>query len=283
MTAAGKGGGASKGPSPARAPAFDDAAITAARQYARSVWNAESARVRDRLLALPLVERLVALDDEEVRAALTPEHRVELRVSIAKAADSSQIQPPAPPPEAEEFAREQAAWRVRDAASQAEMRRIDRLQRWVPWALVPAATLAPAAVAAAVYGWGPLRLASVLPSLPSLPLAATGSMCVALLGAGLCAVVAAHARRAAWAWGAAGAAFLAGVLLLISARTLPVHIAGNGVATPAGQSLTGAVLMAQPTAIGARLEVLSGNGVFRRGELLDYSGRDPAQFFRGGW
>lgn len=174
-----------------------------------------------------------------------------------------------------------AAWLTRDAASQAEIRRLARLHRWVPWGLVPAATLAPAAVAAAAYGWGLARLVSVVPSLPSLPLAATGGMCVALLGAGLCAVLAAHAKQAAWAWGAAGVAFAAGVVLLISARALPVHIGGGGVAAGNGQSLAGVVVMVQPTATGARLEVLSGNGMFRRGDLLDYSGSDPAQFLSG--
>ncbi|WP_140886680.1 hypothetical protein [Muricoccus nepalensis] len=59
-----------------------------ARQHARAVWAEESAKERDRLMALPLAERLAALDDDAVRQQLTPEHRGELRGAIATLAEA---------------------------------------------------------------------------------------------------------------------------------------------------------------------------------------------------
>jgi hypothetical protein len=105
-------------------PAFDNAALAAARQRARATWAEESAKERDRLLALPVAERLAALDDDEVRAMLMPSHRAELRASIT--AGSAQ---PVQAPEDEDHAAAMAAWRARDATAQAERQRQERDRR----------------------------------------------------------------------------------------------------------------------------------------------------------
>ena len=63
-------------------PAFNDADLAAARERALAVWVAESGRERDRLLSLPPVSRLTALDDDATRSLLRPEHRAEVRASL---------------------------------------------------------------------------------------------------------------------------------------------------------------------------------------------------------
>lgn len=277
MTTTGAGGGTGKGPSPARPPAFDDAAITAARHYAREVWDTESARERDRLLALPLAERLVALDDEDVRAALTPEHRIELRASIATAAGGSPVQDAT----RQQHDEEMAAWRARDTAARAAMDRLDGARWLAAWVLAPVGAVLPVTLAAVAYGWGPLHLMAVLPQLFSLPTLLLWGLLGNIVTASLCAFLAARARRVSLAWGTAAIAAAAGLSLLVVARALPLYIAGIGVRTNTGQSLAGVLVRVDPNATGARLEVLRGAGDIRRGEVLDFSGADPVRFLRG--
>lgn len=276
MKPTGTGSAGGKGPSPAQGPAFDDAAIAAAGQYARDVWDTESARVRDRLLALSLVERLVSLDDEEVRAALTPEHRAQLRMSISAAAGGPQVQAVTQPHD-----EDLATWRARDTAARAEIDRLEHARRWASWGLASAGALLPVTVAAIAYGWGPLHLASVLPALPSLSPLSVLVMPGTLVTAGLCAFMASRAGRVPQAWGWAAGAVAAGLVLLVAVRSLPLYIVGNGVSTNSGQSLAGVLVRVDPNATGARLEVLRGAGRIRRGEVLDFSGADPVRFLRG--
>jgi hypothetical protein len=66
-------------------PAFNDAELAAAWARADALWTAESGRERDRLLALPPASRLAALDDDATRMLLRPEHRAEVRASLAPA------------------------------------------------------------------------------------------------------------------------------------------------------------------------------------------------------
>ena len=185
---------------------------------------------------------------------------------------------PAPQPKNEDHERELAAWRVRDTAARAEMARLDRARRLAAWGLVPAGAVLPAAVAAIAYGWDPLSLASVLPELPTLPMSAV--MLAALAAGGLCAFLASRAKRVPQAWNAAAGAAVAGVVLLLAARSLPLYIAANGVITRSGQSLERVVVRVYPNAAGARLEVLRGNDIIRRGEILDFRGAYPVRFLR---
>ena len=64
-------------------PAFNDAELAAAGERATAVWATESGRERDRLLTLPPAARLAALDDDATRLLLRPDHRAEVRASLA--------------------------------------------------------------------------------------------------------------------------------------------------------------------------------------------------------
>jgi hypothetical protein len=99
--------------------------------------------------------------------------------------------------------------------------------------------------------------------------------------AGLCVFRASRARQVQHAWMAAGGAVAAGIALLLAARSVPVYVVGDGVSTKAGQSLAGVVVRVDPTATGARLQVLRGAGGIRHGEVLDFSGANPVRFLRG--
>ena len=131
-------------------PAFDDAAIALAGREARAVWAAASARERDRLLRLPAAERLAAMDGEAARLLLTPEHRAELRASVAPACSAEPH-----PGEDQDFQEELAAWWARDAEAQAEAARARAMRRANWWALAAAGVGALAG--AALLGW-PLAL-----------------------------------------------------------------------------------------------------------------------------
>lgn len=159
------------------------------------------------------------------------------------------------------------------------MDRLERTRRWVSWVLAPAVVVLPVAVATVAYGWDLLSLASALPELPTLPMSAV--MLAAVVAGGACAFLASRAQQVSQAWNAAAGAAVAGLVLLLAARSLPIHIVGNGVSTKAGQSLAGLVVRADPTATGARLEVLRGVRGIRRGEVLDFTGADPARFLSG--
>ncbi|WP_043839554.1 hypothetical protein [Muricoccus aerilatus] len=242
--------------------------------------------MRDRILAAPVARRLEALDHEEVRAALTPEHRADIRASIVRAADASRIRPPTPaaPPqeEEEEIEREQAARRAHNEANRAALERenrLDRVRPWIAWGLAPAGAVLPVAVAAFHHGWSPLHLASVVPSLASLPAGPVWTMVGAVVVAAMCAFIASRAQGVRRALGWAAGAVLAGVLLLGAARYLPLKIFKIGVATSAGEAEAGVVVRLRPTRVGlANLEVLRGAGSLRRGQLLEWE-VDPASFF----
>lgn len=105
-------------------PAFDDAALSASRERAHGVWQAESGKERDRLLALETADLLAALDDETVRQNLTPEHRAELRASIR----AGRIAQPAQPVFCHDYEAELLAWRRRDAAALAHAASLRRRQ-----------------------------------------------------------------------------------------------------------------------------------------------------------
>ncbi|TPG41928.1 hypothetical protein EAH89_28185 [Roseomonas nepalensis] len=160
------------------------------------------------------------------------------------------------------------------------MARLDRARRLAVWGLVPAGAVLPAVVAAIAYGWDPMSLASVLPELPTLPMSAV--MLAALAAGGLCALPASRAKQVPQAWNAAAAAAVAGVVLLLAARSLPLYIAANGVITRSGQSLGRIVVRVYPNAAEARLEVLRGNDIIQRGEVLDFRGAYPVRFLREG-
>ncbi|WP_140887059.1 hypothetical protein [Muricoccus nepalensis] len=239
-------------------------------------------------LSASLASDLLAIQDAGKRAAayaalsaklgttgdgLLPADDARVRASFEAVA-------PAPQPKNEDHERELAAWRVRDTAARAEMARLDRARRLAVWGLVPAGAVLPAVVAAIAYGWDPMSLASVLPELPTLPMSAV--MLAALAAGGLCALPASRAKQVPQAWNAAAAAAVAGVVLLLAARSLPLYIAANGVITRSGQSLGRIVVRVYPNAAEARLEVLRGNDIIQRGEVLDFRGAYPVRFLREG-
>lgn len=122
---------------PRLAPAFDDRAIAAACQRARALWRAESQKERDRLLTLAVPKRLVALDDDVVRHLLTPEHRADLRASIAATRTAQPSEKLASCSSGNQsYEAELAAWRRRDAAALAQaarLRRRAKLERALMW------------------------------------------------------------------------------------------------------------------------------------------------------
>ena len=159
------------------------------------------------------------------------------------------------------------------------MDRLDRARWRSAWVLAPVGAVLPVTLAAVAYGWGPLHLAAVVPSLSTQPAAVV--MVGALVAVGLCVFRASRAKQLPHAWMTVGGAVAAGVALLIAARSVPVYVVGKGVNTNAGQSLAGVVVRVDPTATGARPEVLRGASGIRRGEVLDFSGADPARFLSG--
>jgi hypothetical protein len=178
---------------------------------------------------------------------------------------------------------ELAAWHARDAANRAaadRMDRLDRMRRWVAWRLAPAGAVLPVTVAAIAYGWGPLDLVSVVPSLPSLPAVSVWAMLGTVATVGVCAFMASRAERVPRAWGWAAGAVMAGVLLLVAARSLPLHIFKIGVVTSAGRSYPGVVVRLHFNGTLANLEVLRGAGTIRRGQMLNWD-VDPTTFFGG--
>src|ERR671916_2063344 len=74
-----------RAPLPAVGTGFDDAGLAASGRRAKAIWMAESAAERDRLLALAPLPRLAVLEDDDVRALLTAEHRAEVRASLTPA------------------------------------------------------------------------------------------------------------------------------------------------------------------------------------------------------
>ena len=104
--------------------------VEQAVQRARQAHEAASAEARDRLLRLPEAERLQAVANPCTWGELTPEHQREVLGSLAAAlARAGQgairgAEPPAGEAERQEqYRRELAAWRARDAAEQAAKRR----------------------------------------------------------------------------------------------------------------------------------------------------------------
>lgn len=221
------------------------------------------------------MEGVVALDDEEVRAALTPEHRVELRTSIATANTGSQVRNAM-----QQHGEDLAAWRARDTAARAEMEDLLSIQQLVAWGLVPAGVLLPGVMAAGANGWDPISLVSTLPELPTLPMSVV--MLGALVGGSVCAVLASRARRVSHAWKAAAGAVVAGTVLLLAARSLPLYIAANAVIIRSGQALEDVVVRIHPNSAGASFKVLRGNDTIRRGEVLNYTGSHPVRFLHEG-
>ncbi|MCB4825506.1 hypothetical protein [Roseicella aerolata] len=260
------------------APAFDDAALAAAHQQARALWVGESAKERDRLLALPVADRLAALDDEGVRGMLTSEHRAELRASIAAPAAASQA---SPEDANREHRRAMEEWRARDAQQRADAARLDRERAVVLWGLVPGATVLPSMVAAGIYGWGPMDVVVSLLEVPWLPLVPLGVAVAALAGAGLCGFLASKAAHPAKLWEPVAGAFLAGLMLLGASRSLPLYRAAAGAVASDGRPLAGSVVRLHPIPGGVRMEVLAGNGAFRRGDALVLRDADPLRAIRG--
>jgi hypothetical protein len=128
-------GGGGKRPVPG--PAFNDAALDAAAKAARAIWRAESAAERDRLLRLAPVERLAAMDDQEVRDALTPQDRALVLDTLAAALPRTPVPDPTEEEMRAEHEREMAEWRANLAASDAARARQERRGRLlvaIPWA-----------------------------------------------------------------------------------------------------------------------------------------------------
>lgn len=149
---------------------------------------------------------------------------------------------------AQQCDQELTAWRARDAAA-GEMDYLLSIQQLVAWGLAPAGVLLPGTMAAGNNGWDPISLVSTLPELPMLPMSAV--MLGALASGGACSFLASRARRVSHAWGAAAGAAVAGVVLLLAARSLPLYIAANAVITRGGQTLEDVVVKVHTTSTGA--------------------------------
>lgn len=197
-----------------------DAAVAANYRDALAIIAAESAKIRDRLLALPEADRLEALEDKLVREDLTSEDHRAVILSLAQALPAtrrlrSSLLPPVAPPEgikpvavipagvlmagdllavlegrAEALVRDGAALAVAPGVSEGEARR-----RFVAWAGDPPERLPPR-VATAVENWRRMALAALelrrllrsdLP--PSDLVETTGTDESARLGAGVLARV----------------------------------------------------------------------------------------------
>jgi hypothetical protein len=172
---------------------------------------------------MPVTERLAALDDEDVRVVLTPEHRAELRTSI-----SAVLGPRRNPDQQHEQA--MAEWRAKDAAQRAEVARLKWPQTLAVWGLVPLAVAGPAVLAAGIYGWGPLGLLAAMAAAPWLPLVPLA----ALAGAALCAWLAVRAEDVQALRLPCAVALMMGLLLLAAARSLSAYVIGNGVMATEG-------------------------------------------------
>ena len=246
-----------RGPAPLWGAAFDDAALAASGRRARTVWAAESAAKRDRLLELPPApDRLAALDDEETRQLLTPEHRAEVLDSIARVTDANRI---------------------------AAAERLERLRPWTLGLGVPLAAGLPFAVAIGASGWGFLDLmaaagAALWP--PTLPVLAV----VLSVGAvGLCAWLVEVATSPNRLLAIIVGAFASGAAAVASASALPVYRAHPAARLADGSSIGGAVVWVdrlwprQPD----RLHVLRGNGRLCRSVVLTLSGGQPVRYLQG--
>ena len=127
---------------------------------ALQLWTEASAAERDRLLSLPAgAGRLAALDAEEARQLLTPEHRAEVLDSIARLADAQRVK--ADTEAAEAAARARWAGPARFTAWAAEKAgrwpRFPALAGWQGYALAGlAAAAACGTLAAERRGWDEL-------------------------------------------------------------------------------------------------------------------------------
>ena len=278
-------------------PAFDDGAMAAAMRYARSIWERESAALRDRILALPTERRVRAIDHEATRAALVPAHREAIVASLTPPpAPPPPPPPPAPPPQpsweqqlrereaaeqrryqqqklAEE--RKRAEWRARDAAERAEARRIDLWQRLTTWCFVPAAALLPSVILAVLDGWSPLQIAAAALEAILAPGISTGAALLGVIGSVGCAWWARREPLAGLPF-VVGFAILTGMLVATSPRAMPIYTVQARVIATDGRSMTGTLVRVDP---GNDVEVLVGNGQFHRGDWLRFKS-DPVAYFR---
>ncbi|SDE30133.1 coiled-coil domain-containing protein [Belnapia rosea] len=162
-----------------------DAAVAENYRDALAIIAAESAKLRNRLLTLPEVDRLVAVEDKETRETLTNEDHRTVILSLAQALPAtrrlrSSILPPAAPPDgiepaaevpagvlmagdlltvlegrAEALVRDGAVLAVAPGVSESEARR-----RFVAWAGEPPERLPPR-VAAVVENWRRMAVAAL--------------------------------------------------------------------------------------------------------------------------
>jgi hypothetical protein len=276
----------SRRPSRRLLPAFDDDALIAAQRHDRGIWDRESAALRDRLMALPADQRLTAIDNDATRAELMPPHRATILASLAPpqraappTADQQQTERAAAERQRrEDYARELAAWRRRDAAQRAEAQRATRLQRLTAWCYAPAAAALPSVALAAWSGWTPLQVAAatldaLLPPglVVGLVAVCVGAVCVAAAGA--CCW---WARRAhpADLWFVAGLALVAGLLLAASANSLPYVVIRGALLTTDHRPLSGTLARLD----GWQIAIVAGNGAVSRGERFTFN-RDPTPYF----
>ena len=98
------------------------------------------------------------------------------------------------------FEEQMAAWRAQDAALQAEKYRLAAWRPIVAWGVVPAATLLPSLVAAALFGWDGSVLLEAARQPPWLLVLPTAAAVAGLSFAAICGWAAVRAERVADLW-----------------------------------------------------------------------------------
>lgn len=259
-------------------------AIRQAGAAADAEWTQHSAKLAAELLAIPNpAERAAAYASLSARLAVTgdslrPEDDARVRASFGP----QPVPAAEPEPHPADYARALEEWRARDAATQAAKRSLENWRAWATWSFVPFAAIVPAAAAAGRNGWGFKDVLAVLPSLSWLSLEPLGLILGGIAGAVACGWLASRARTMDRLLLATGGAAVAGVAIMLGARSLPIYRIPADVKTSDGRSMLGAVVEFNHVPGGARIEVLRGNGALVRGERLDLRGAQPFRDLIGG-